>query len=217
MVADEDHLQSEHDVVGQSLDREARHPVVARSRWRRPYQHRDVQPTGARRGTRNADIQAGHGVARNRFRRMAEISQWTQILAMSKREIEIAHKFGVPSNIEQYRIRAGEWGSNPGDDYGAFEIPGPCNMILRIIASSGDSEIGIDWEHVSVSCRNRCPNWTEMCYVKDLFWDAEETVMQLHPPRSQWINLHPYCLHLWRPQLEVIPMPPSITVGINPK
>lgn len=48
---------------------------------------------------------------------------------------------------------------------------------------------------------------------KDLFWEPHETVMQLHPPESEWISNHPYCLHLWRHVSREIPMPPSIMVG----
>lgn len=78
------------------------------------------------------------------------------------------------------------------------------------------------WEHVSVTIKTdkrsvqRCPTWEEMCFVKSLFWDDEEPVMQLHPPKSQWVNNHPHCLHLWK-SLEVpIPLPPMIMVGIKP-
>jgi hypothetical protein len=119
----------------------------------------------------------------------------------------------IPKEIEKFRHRAGEWGSNPGDDFGAFQVPGPRGSDLRILVSPGDANEGIPWEHVSVSLPNRCPNWPEMSFVKDLFWDAVETVMQLHPPKSQWINNHPYCLHLWRPMTEKIPLPPAIAVG----
>jgi len=115
--------------------------------------------------------------------------------------------------LEEFRIRTGDWGSDPRDDFGAFEMRGPCGTDLRIIASSGDSTVGVDWEHVSVSTHHRCPNWLEMCFVKDLFWDEEETVMQLHPPKSRWINNHPYCLHMWRPCTQAIPLPPDIAVG----
>jgi hypothetical protein len=123
-------------------------------------------------------------------------------------------KMKLKSELEKYRILKGQWGSNPLDNFGAFEVPGPHGRTLRIIASSGDEELDIHWEHVSVSLSTRCPNWTEMCYVKDLFWDDEETVMQLHPPKSQYVNNHPYCLHLWRPLRVTIPTPPQITVGI---
>lgn len=54
------------------------------------------------------------------------------------------------------------------------------------------------FEHVSVSLPNRNPNWDEMCFVKDLFWDDEEIVFQLHPRKSQYVNLHQHCLHLWK-------------------
>lgn len=117
----------------------------------------------------------------------------------------------ISANIEPYRILNTAWGSSPRADYGAFRVPGPHGEKLMIIASPGDE--GIPWEHVSVSCKTRCPNWQEMCFVKDLFWDEEEAVMQLHPPRSTWINNHPYCLHLWRPTGKDIPLPPSIAVG----
>ena len=119
------------------------------------------------------------------------------------------------NKLDPCRILNGPLGSQPGDDFGAFEIHGPCGRELRIIATSGTDEI--PWEHVSVSLPNRCPNWEEMCFVKDLFWEPEETVMQLHPPKSEWINQHPYCLHLWRPfpAIGKIPLPPGIAVGIK--
>jgi hypothetical protein len=118
-------------------------------------------------------------------------------------------------NLEHARIRTGNYGSDPGDLFGLFIFRGPFNCELRCIASSGDASLGVNWEHVSVSLTNRCPNWPEMCFVKDLFWDPEECVMQLHPPKSQWISNHPYCLHLWRPLDATIPMPPSIAVGVK--
>ena len=119
------------------------------------------------------------------------------------------------TQVEQWRIRRGAYGSDAGEMQGAFVIPGPCGRDLRVIASSGDESLGVDWEHVSVSLGNRCPNWQEMDYIKSLFWADEEAVMQLHPPRSQWINNHNYCLHLWRPLKSEIPLPPSIAVGIK--
>ena len=47
-----------------------------------------------------------------------------------------------------------------------------------------------------------------MDWVRRGFWLDDECVMQLHPPRSEHINVHPNCLHMWRPQRETIPMPP---------
>lgn len=117
----------------------------------------------------------------------------------------------LPARLESGRITAGEYGTELGSGpNGFFRVNGPCGMQLTIVAS----DVG-GWEHVSVSTRSRCPNWTEMCFIKDLFWDEEELVMQLHPPKSRWISNHPYCLHMWRPATSVIPMPPDIFVGVK--
>ena len=115
--------------------------------------------------------------------------------------------------LERYRIAVGPYASPRSADYGAFHFPGPCGADLHVIASPGDANGDIPWEHVSVSLAKRTPNWKEMCFVKGLFWDDEETVMQLHPPKSTWINNHPHCLHLWKPTKEAIPLPPSVSVG----
>lgn len=74
-----------------------------------------------------------------------------------------------------------------------------------VIASSGGG-----WEHVSVdpNSKKRCPTWDEMCAIKDMFFDEEEVVMQLHPAKSEYVNIHPYCLHLWRPLEREIPLLP---------
>ena len=84
------------------------------------------------------------------------------------------------------------------------------DSVIRVIASDG-----MGWEHVSVSRPDRCPSWEDMCLVKSLFWDEEDCVIQYHPPKSQYVNNHPYCLHLWRPVGIELPMPPSMMVGIK--
>jgi hypothetical protein len=99
---------------------------------------------------------------------------------------------------------------------GAFEIMGPCGASLRIIANDANEPEADGWEHVSVSTGRRCPNWEEMCFVKDLFWDEEELVLQYHVPASQHINNHPYVLHMWRDTLHPHPrMPGSRMVGLQ--
>jgi hypothetical protein len=115
------------------------------------------------------------------------------------------------AKLEDGRVRTGAYASRPGDLHGAFVIQGPRGAILRIISSGADTEYG--WEHVSVSIDHRVPNWEEMCFVKDLFWGDEECVMQLHVPKSEHVNVHPNCLHLWKPTEGSILQPPSILVG----
>lgn len=99
---------------------------------------------------------------------------------------------------------------------GAFELMGPCGAGLRIIANDAEHPDAQGWEHVSVSTARRCPNWIEMCFVKELFWEDEEMAIQYHVPVSEHINNHPYVLHLWRDTIHPHPrMPPSLAVGVK--
>lgn len=68
---------------------------------------------------------------------------------------------------------------------------------------------GEGWEHVSVSFKKRCPTWEEMCKVKAMFFNDNETVVEYHPKKSEYKNLHPYCLHLWRKIGEEFELPPN--------
>lgn len=116
--------------------------------------------------------------------------------------------FNVP---EKYRVTKGATGStSEAGNNGAFFIPrNGKNTPMKVIASDG-----MGWEHVSVSLPDRCPTWKEMCMIKDLFWEPEDTVIQYHPPKSEYINNHPNCLHLWRPVGIEIPLPDKFMVGV---
>lgn len=91
---------------------------------------------------------------------------------------------------------------------GAFRIPRKGQHIFCI--ASIDAGL---WEHVSVTVAypgrqpKRCPIWDEMCFVKDLFWDEEDEVIQFYPKKSNYANLHPFCLHLWRPVDDCLKLP----------
>jgi len=96
-----------------------------------------------------------------------------------------------------------------GDDGGSFLIPSPVDAAPMCVIAS----FGLGWDHVSVSRRNRCPNWPEMEHVKRLFFRPGEVAMQLHVPAEQHINLHPNTLHIWRPNDgREIPLPPPFMV-----
>lgn len=123
--------------------------------------------------------------------------------------------FHVPHHL---RIRTGRAASTDAHgNNGAFWVPNlrvkgdrvRTHVPLRVIASEG-----FGWEHVSVSLPERCPIWQEMTYIKGIFWDPEDAVMQLHPPASTYVNNHPFCLHLWRPIEILIPLPPVEFVGV---
>src|ERR1700722_9587657 len=110
---------------------------------------------------------------------------------------------------------------------------GRCDGVtLNMIASDGAG-----WDHVSVSLGRRCPTWDEMCWVKRLWFDDHETVIQYHPAAANYVNNHSFCLHLWRPQTDaeivriraewgeewpygdlrspgIVPLPPPVFVGL---
>lgn len=119
--------------------------------------------------------------------------------------------FKVP---EKYRVKSGRGASDSrAGNNGLFFIPrNNKNTPFKVVASDG-----MGWEHISVSLPNRCPSWEEMCMIKDLFWDDEDTVIQYHPAKSQYINNHPNCLHLWRPLDKEMPVPRKLLVGFNLK
>lgn len=71
----------------------------------------------------------------------------------------------------------------------------------------GSNEYG--WEHVSVAFPGRCPTWEEMCVAKDVFWRENEACIQVHPEQSVYINIHNYCLHIWRPKDGKLILPPD--------
>jgi len=107
----------------------------------------------------------------------------------------------IKNNFEMFLVEAGEDGA-------AFQFTFS-KIVFRVVASFGDG-----WDHVSVSLdKPRCPTWGEMCFIKDLFFEPEEVVMQLHPARSEYIDVHPHCLHLWKPQSTTIPTPNKGLVG----
>lgn len=114
--------------------------------------------------------------------------------------------------LEKYRQAAEElrlYGRRGNAGNGIFKVFVEGRSFSAIASNGGG------WEHVSVSPwgnKKRCPTWEEMCAIKDLFFEEGETVMQLHPPKSECVNLHPYCLHLWRPKRGEIPLPPRAYV-----
>lgn len=93
---------------------------------------------------------------------------------------------------------------------GIFEVPLNSEETALVIADNGVSSL--EWEHVSVSTPYRCLTWEEMCMIKDMFFNEDEAVIQIHPPKKENINIHNFCLHLWKLKKGKFPLPPSFLV-----
>ena len=110
---------------------------------------------------------------------------------------------------------------------GAFSIPLNGGSIANCISFDGKADAeeiravpGCNWEHVSIHIMEKfgnqtiqkIPNWNQMCRVKELFWHDHETVVQFHPSKSDYVNIHAHVLHLWRPLGFELVLPPKICV-----
>jgi hypothetical protein len=125
------------------------------------------------------------------------------------------------SHLEKFRHVDRITPSSVGCTFGAFQIPSGTSsrsptIILNVIATDGfDGDEDTGWEHVSVHAldrifgKQRIPNWTEMDFIKDLFWEPTECVVQFHVPKSDHVNINPNVLHLWRCKAAEFPLPPK--------
>lgn len=119
----------------------------------------------------------------------------------------------LPINLEKLRVPHPVFPGlrpEPGSLDGCFSIPYG-NKRLFVMSTIGDREI--PWEHVSISLSHRTPTWEEMCFIKNLFWERDELVLQFHPPEKEYVNSCKNCLHLWKPWDQKIELPPRIALA----
>ena len=55
------------------------------------------------------------------------------------------------------------------------------------------------WKHVSISHPRRYPFWDEIIDARYSFFNENDTVIQIMPPKKEYVNFHPNCFHLWSP------------------
>ena len=86
---------------------------------------------------------------------------------------------------------------------GVFIVPLEGEMWKVMIAD------GMGWQHLSISNAQRrlLPSWTVMCRIKEAFFSDDDWVVQYHPAKADYVNDHPFTLHLWRPLNESLPVP----------
>ena len=110
---------------------------------------------------------------------------------------------------ERWRIKNGALASSETDGFnGDFLVPLDGDLWHVRLSD------GWGWRHASITNAQRkvLPSWQIMCRVKESFWGDDAWVMQLHPAKDENINDHAFCLHLWEPLEDKIPIPPVILV-----
>lgn len=70
---------------------------------------------------------------------------------------------------------------------------------LRVIESERQERLadGRLWHHVSCSHQGHLPSFNELKLMKRCFVGDERTALQVFPPAVQYVNDHPFVLHLW--------------------
>jgi hypothetical protein len=69
---------------------------------------------------------------------------------------------------------------------------------LAVIVTQGLERDGKTWVHLSVSHRVRLPTWEELKAVREVFLGTDSVALQVLPPRSEWVNVHPNVMHLFK-------------------
>lgn len=119
-------------------------------------------------------------------------------------------------HLDKYRKVHPNLGTSPSGALYGFFVAKRWDTQLAIISSGErhDGELG-EWEHVSVSLyrRSGLPTWNLMCWVKELFWRDDESILQFHPMASEYVSIAEV-LHLWKPPYEVV-LPPTMTMALT--
>lgn len=62
------------------------------------------------------------------------------------------------------------------------------------------------WLHVSCAFADRLPSWADLREVKTVFCGPKRLALSIQPSEAEYVNVHPYVLHLWCP-LDHDPIP----------
>jgi hypothetical protein len=101
-----------------------------------------------------------------------------------------------------------------GLDGAAYRVQNGRFAGLKVIVSVAIEGDGKAWLHVSCSRRDRLPSWEDLKFVKETFIGESNYAYQIFPPKSQYVNIHPYCLHLYH-CLEEAPLPEFSFLGLT--
>lgn len=68
---------------------------------------------------------------------------------------------------------------------------------LVVIQSMGQELDGKIWMHTSYSRKSRTPTYQDTVFIKENFISGDVKAIMIFPKKSEHVNIHPYCLHLW--------------------
>jgi hypothetical protein len=67
------------------------------------------------------------------------------------------------------------------------------------IITEVDEYQGRLWLHVSCAFRTKLPSWVDLREVKTVFVGPKRMAISVQPGEDEYVNIHPYVLHLWSP------------------
>lgn len=92
------------------------------------------------------------------------------------------------------RLRVRDAFSPNGHSQG-IRYTGPKGLV--VIATLDDTERFGVLLHVSLSYRDRDPEWTLIRAVRDAFYPNTADVMMVLPRAADYVNIQAHCFHLW--------------------
>jgi hypothetical protein len=81
---------------------------------------------------------------------------------------------------------------------------GACRILL-----SGPTERDLIGWHFSISCADRLPTWEEQKSARYSLIPDEVTMVAILPPKAEYVNAHPFCLHWWEADPQSLRRPAS--------
>ena len=68
---------------------------------------------------------------------------------------------------------------------------------LEVLTSAAAFDDGRRWLHFSCVGRVTVPSWDQFVRAKEAILGRETKAVLVIAPRSEWVNIHPRCLHLY--------------------
>lgn len=89
-----------------------------------------------------------------------------------------------------------------------YKLPNGCRVGVSAFAHDGHI-----WIHASISRRDRVPSYDDLCMLKNVVFGPNRICAQVFECEKNHVNIHPFCLHLWGPNMESVWPLPRFTEG----